>query len=125
MDTRTQMLRELKKAYRKKRRSCTGIWKTLCVLFLLGSVLLILAAMFPVSLQIPLDWLLGTPYVLVLRVTNVCLFYLAGAGCAVLFLLFLLFWSRGGVKLKKSREYLDYRTMKNTLKAEKENIKSR
>ncbi len=121
METRTQMLRALKKAYRKKRRSCTGMWKALCVLFLVGSVLLIFAVLFPCHLWIPLEWLLGRPYVLVLRVTNARLFYLAGAGCAILFLVCTLLWNRGGIRLRKSREYLDYRTMKNTLKAEKEN----
>lgn len=142
MDDRKLRLKELKKASKKaKGRYFTG-WKVVAIIFLALAILLTLACvlilptvgeivlpngqvlfeltkhtlMTSVSTAVGVD-LNG----LIMPYAQILSFYLPIGAVTAWLVLFiaLIFWSEGKKKWKKSEQYLDYRTMKNTLKQEK------
>ena len=117
MDQRAAELKALKKAYKRMKRKYVAVWKVCAVIFLLlaaGIGLISVWQGYPLADMAAFLESLGID-ALVLQG--------AAAGCAALFLLF---WVIAGLekrKTKKRSEYLDYQTMKNTLKAEREAMK--
>ncbi|MBQ4641537.1 MAG: hypothetical protein IJB47_02865 [Oscillospiraceae bacterium] len=141
MDTRTAMLKTLKKEAKHERRKYYSLWKGLAVVMLLVVLFAVLVGAAeelqnqePVSriLAYICDWktqaetALGVELNLspVESVLEHGLFIpicqaVAAAGF-VLFLLFAVLWNHGKGKWKYSGAYLDYRTMYVTLKAERQ-----
>lgn len=142
MDDRKLRLKELKKDSKKVKGKYVTGWKTVAIVFLVLAILLTLACvlilptvgeialpdgqvlfeltkhtlMATVSTAVGVD--LGgliAPYAPVLS------FYLpiGAVGAWLVFFVILIPWGAGKKKWKKSEQYLDYRTMKNTLKQEK------
>ena len=130
MDDRKLQLKQLKKASkREKRRYVTG-WKFLAVLFLILAILSAVAVAALVAYEELLK-LVETSELLaairphmdeILRVRRLIpdnWVVLAAAVLWVLYLIAAILWNRGKKKWKKTEAYLDYLTMKNTLKQEK------
>lgn len=136
MDERVQQLKQLKKAYKKQRRQAVWFWDLLWYLLL---ALLALAAfclcyiIFYKTFVIRLiDLMIWTPvkYALGIRqsLLPVGLFVLKYgrlfvAGFGVLFVLVWILRSRAVARTRKFDSFLDYKTMKNTLKTEKQEAK--
>ena len=120
MDQRKEELKRLKKIYNRKRRKCVGIWKAFAVVFLLIALVAAFVQFVPllpaVILVLALPAFVGDFLVAYAWIIPVSL----GAS-GVLFLMFaiLALWGKG--KLRRSKEFLDYRTMKTILKAKKRN----
>lgn len=99
MDDRKLQLKQLKKIANKAKRKYVTAWKVMAIVFLL-----IAAA-------------LGVEHVFIKFLPCITLY--AIAALLALFLLTLIPWGVGKKKWKKTVEYLDYKTMKNTLRQEK------
>ena len=99
MDDRKLQLKQLRKTAKKIKRRYVTAWKVLAVIFLIAAVALGIEHVFVKFLPC---W---TLYVI--------------AELLLLFLVVLIPWGIGKKKWKKTVEYLDYRTMKNTLRQEK------
>ena len=119
MDQRKEELKRLRKGYRRRKAGCVGVLRAIAIVFLLtalaaGAVLLVpllpKAVVIPPELADVLQFLAAQPWLLPAVAT----------GGTALFFLFAVIAAYNHKKLKKSREFLDYRTLKTTLKAEKE-----
>lgn len=99
MDDRKLQLKQLKKTANKIKRKYVTAWKVMAFLFLFAAVALSVEHVFVKFLP--------------------CMTLYVIAGLLLLFLITLIPWGVGKKKWKKTVEYLDYRTMKNTLRQEK------
>lgn len=114
MDQREMELKALKKAYRRTMRSYAGVWNVCAVVFLLLGLAAGVLCLCPGELC-------GDMRAFLLHIgVDALLLQGAAALCAALFLLFALVSRAEKRKVKRSSVYLDYQTMKNTLKAEKQ-----
>ncbi len=123
VESRLYELKALKKQWKKLRSKKTLLWRILSIILL---VLLILAGAVYALERLPQTPV--TPYWD--RIVGLLPFDLAGLANAyalpamlalgALTLCCIIPWCCAGAKTKRSREYLSYRTLKNTLKAEKE-----
>ena len=136
MDDRQIQLKKLKKAYLKERRRAMWGWDTLwylCLGLLLLAVGMLLYMVFYKSLVVRvLDVYIWTPIKHLIGIRRNLLFvgvfvlqyakwFILGFG-----LLFLLVWLMRNRALSKARRfdsYLDYMTLKNTLKTERDEAK--
>jgi len=144
MDERKAQLKMLKKAYHRDKRTCVTLWKTLSVVFLVlavlfGAVAVLLCISDHAATQRLWQFLPRMPALegyegflniadragslMGLEITMdeyqlcwITVFFLAALGCLVLLLVALPLWGRGVRKLKKTRGYLDYQTMKRAVK---------
>ena len=123
MDQRKQELKRLKKASGRARRKKTALWKTLALISLMAGLLYAGASLFETAVFAPavrqwcqetLGITLGT-----LQPQLIQMFWLLSGLFGLLFLGLLIPWCRGNRRWKRSREYLDYQTLKRTLQAEK------
>ena len=123
MDERKLRLKQLKKASRKENNRYTALWKILCFLLLLLAVVVtvaVLAVKLPEMPAMKSLWLLVGEAPVKPLLMNLELPLMAVA--AVLWVLQIVtaaLWYAGRKKWKKTESYLDYRTLKNTLKQEK------
>ena len=99
MDDRKLQLKQLRKTANKVKRKYVTFWKVMAIIFLLAAIGL------------------GVEHVFVKFLPCWTLYVIAGL--LLLFLITLIPWGVGKKKWKKTVEYLDYRTMKNTLRQEK------
>ena len=119
MDQRKEELKRLRKRYRSKKAGCVGVWRVIAIIFLLTALVAgaaLLAPLLPEAAVIPPE----LAYVLQFLSAQPWLLPAVAAGGTALFILFAVIAGCNHKKLKKSREFLDYRTLKTTLKAEKE-----
>ena len=114
MDQRIEELKQLKKAYRRALWRRTWIWRVLAALFLLAAAAFGLVAAVPEIPEYICRMIPGLAFLL-----QEMWAVPAGLDCMVLFFLCCLGSVLAGRKVYRSGEYLDYRTLKNTLKAEK------
>ena len=138
MDDRQLQLKNLKKTYIKQRRRAMWGWNLLWYLFL---VLLVLAVgmlaymvFYKTSVARILDLFIWTPIKHLIGIRQNLLFlgvfvlkyakwFIMGFG--VLFLLTWFFRNRALAKTRRFDSYLDYMTLKNTLKTERDEAKIR
>ena len=123
MDQRKQELKSLKKASGWVRRKKTALWKTLALISLIAGLLYAGASLFDMAVFAPAvrQWcqqMLGIT-LQPLQPQLIQVFWLLSGLFGLLFLGLLIPWSRGSRRWKRSREYLDYQTLKRTLQAEK------
>lgn len=138
MDDRQIQLKGLKKAYLKQRRRAMWGWDILWYLFLMLLVLAVgmLAYMvfYKTSVVRILDLFIWTPIKRLIGIRQSLLFvgsfvlkyakwFILGFG--VLFLLTWFFRNRALAKTRRFDSYLDYMTLKNTLKTERDEAKIR
>ena len=123
MDERKLRLKQLKKASRKENCRYTALWKTLCVLLLL---LALVAAVAVLAVKLPelpgitsLWTLVGEAPVKPLIMSLELPLMAVAAALWVLHIVTAALCCAGRKKWKKTESYLDYRTLKNTLKQEK------
>ncbi len=112
MDQRKEQLKALKKAYTRKKRKSVGIWRLLAVIFLLLSLIaacILFVPLVPVMLLVLLLPEAATAFL----ADNLWLFSAVLGGSSVLFVLFSIVAGCRKRKVKKSSEYLDYRTLEN------------
>ncbi len=138
MDNRKEVLKSLKKERKMARREHYTRWKALAILVLVISLVCALtvavgelqdAEPFSLGIEKALELLRQAETELGLDLSGARLWWqdgrigiicsVAALVCFVLFVVFAVLWSRGKRKWKRSDAYLDYRTMKVTLKAEK------
>lgn len=132
MDRRNEELKILKKAYKREKRSAVSFWKLLSILsavlclalaplnlaaFLPGTVAMVDNGIALASKSLPgvgslLNELTARGNILVILL-GVCLLILAVA---------VFMWIAGSRKLKKTDAFLSYRTLRETLKAEKKEM---
>lgn len=122
MDQRKAQLKTLKKAYKRAKRKSLGLWKCLAVLFLIVALLAAFVLFVPLVPTLLLVSFLPIELVRSLA-ENIWILYLMFGVGLVLFIEAALIAKVEKKKLKKTAAYLDYRTMKLTLKAEKEATK--
>lgn len=136
MDERVLQLKQLKKAYKKQRRRAVWYWDLLLCLFLALLALAVFCLCYIIfykSFVIRIiDLKLWTPvkYALGIRqsLLPVGLFvlkygWLFAAGFGAVFVLVWVLRSRAVARSRKLDSYLDYKTMKTTLKTEKQEAK--
>ena len=136
MDERVQHLKNLKKAYLKQRRKATWGWDLLQVLLLVllavASVCVLYMMFYNAPLVRQLDALIWTPLKnlvgLTMSLRAVGIFAIMyghyfALGFLVLWIIVLLLRGRAVAKTRKYDSYLDYNTMKITLKTEKKEAK--
>ena len=99
MDDRKLQLKQLRKIANKQKRKYVTAWKVLTIIFLLAAMGLVAEHVFVKFLP--------------------CYAIHGAAAALALSLIALILWGVGKKKWKKTIEYLDYRTMKNTLRQEK------
>ncbi len=136
MDDRLMQLKNLKKAYKKQRRKAMWAWDILWYLLLvllMVAVGMLLYMVFYKSLVVRiLDIYIWTPIKYFIGIRKNLLFlgtfvlryakwFILGFG--VLFLLTWFFRSRALKKTRRFDSYLDYMTLKNTLKTERDEAK--
>lgn len=136
MDDRLMQLKNLKKAYKKQRRKAMWAWDILWYLLLvllMVAVGMLLYMVFYKSLVVRiLDIYIWTPIKYFIGIRKNLLFlgtfvlryakwFVLGFG--VLFLLTWFFRSRALQKTRRFDSYLDYMTLKNTLKTERDEAK--
>lgn len=123
MESRLYELKALKKQWKKLRGKKTLLWRILSIIVLI--LLILVSAVYALE-RLPQNPV--TPYweqllgLLPFDLTGLVSSYALPAMLTLggLTLCFITAWISTGAKTKKSREYLCYRTLKNTLKAEKE-----
>lgn len=149
MDERKLRLKQLKKASKKAKRKYVTLWKTLGVLFLVCAIILsvstgVVKLFDNAGADMVGDSFLGSfvsamqeayhhamhaltnsfaMYGIGLDATGMPLFATLLAAAVVLWVLYtimLVLWIRGKKKWKKSEAYLDYKTLKSTMKQEKQ-----
>ena len=119
MDQRKEELKRLKKLYKRKKRKSVGVWSALAIAFLLIALVAAFVQFVPLLPAIMI-LLLFPAYVGDFLFANVWLIPASLGLSTVLFLLFAILAAIGRKRLKRSKEFFDYRTLKTTLKAEKE-----
>jgi len=127
MDQHKQELKSLKKASMRAKRKKTGLWKTLALISLIAGLLYAGASLFETAVFAPAvrQWcqqMLGIT-LQPLQPRLIQMFWLLSGVFGLLFVGLLIPWSRGNRRWKRSREYLDYQTIKRTLQAEKEALR--
>lgn len=136
MDERVQHLKELKKAYLKQRRKAIWGWDLLLVLLLALLAVAAVCLLYMMFYNAPpvrqMDALIWTPLKemigLTMNLRQVGLFVILYGhyfvlGFLVLLIPVLILRSRAVARTRKFESYLDYNTMKITLKTEKEEAK--
>ncbi len=136
MDERVQQLKQLKKAYKKQRRQAVWFWDLLWVLLLALLALAVFCLCYilfyksfvmrfiDVMLWTPVKQLLGiTQSLLPVGIFVLRYSHLFIAGFGVLFVLVWILRSRAVARTRKFDSFLDYKTMKTTLKTEKQEAK--
>ena len=136
MDERVQQLKQLKKAYKKQRRQAVWHWDLMWYMLLAVLALAVFCLCYVIFYKTfvirIIDLMLWTPvkYALGIRqnLLPVGLFVLKYgrlfvAGFGVLFVLVWILRSRAVARTRKLDSFLDYKTMKNTLKTEKQEAK--
>lgn len=136
MDERVLQLKRLKKAYKKQRRRAVWFWDLLWFMLLALLALAVFCLCYVIFYKTfvirVIDVMLWTPvkYALGIRqsLLPVGLFVLKYgrlfvAGFGVLFVLIWILRSRAVSRTRKLDSYLDYKTVKNTLKTEKQEAK--
>ena len=118
MDQRTEEMKRLKKAYKRLLWKRTGIWRVLEAFSLLAAAAFGATALVPGMAQMLSNWIPELDFLLQQQRVVA-----AALDCLVLFFLFCLAADLAGRKVDRSQAYLDYRTIKNTLKAEKQENK--
>lgn len=130
MDRRDEELKILKKAYKREKRRATGCWKffcfvslVLCVLLVPGCVMLLLPGNAAVSWACrAVEPVFGSDTVIgwLNRYSNIfwIIFFIA----VLVLIVSVIMWIAGSRKLKKTDAFLSYRTLRDTLKAEKRDM---
>lgn len=136
MDERGQQLKILKKTYLQYRRQAIRVWNVLLVLMLVLLVVAAVCCAYMVFYRAPivrqLDALIWTPLKNLVGLTmnlrpvglfviHYGLYFVTGFG--VLLVLVLILRACAIARTRKHDSYLDYRTMKITLKTEKQEAK--
>lgn len=116
MDERKEQLKVLKKGYRKQKGKILGVWKWLFALSIVFGAALVAVKFAPVWVLLYLPAMV-TEIVMMPLFTQIC--YLALGVLGVLLLVSVVGWMAGGKRLKKTEAFLNYRTMRYALKAEK------
>lgn len=116
MDERKAKCKALRKAYVRKKRRTLTLWKVLIVLSILFGGLLLCAKLLPAK------WLLAALGQLTVRlyapVVSLGIWVALGV-CGVVFLSAVIAHSVQAHRLKRTEEYLNWRTMKRALQDEK------
>lgn len=123
MESRLYELKALKKQWKKLRGKKTLLWRILSIIALV--LLLLVGAVYALE-RLPQNPV--TPYwekllgLVPFELTGIVNAYAMPAMLSLggLAVWFVIAWITTGARTKRSREYLCYRTLKNTLKAEKE-----
>ena len=131
MDERKLRLKQLKKERKKEKRRYVTLWKFFAVLFLILAILFS-AAIVAVKLfsETAVAAAVGKIWDVIAEKCRICAQFcpsaenaVMGIAAAVLWVLHIVaaaLWSRGKKKWKKSDAYLSYKTLKSTIKQEKE-----
>lgn len=136
MDERVQQMKNLRKVYLKQRRKAIWVWNVLLILMLVLLAVSVACCAYMVFYKAPivrqLDGLIWTPLKnlvgLTMDLKAVGLFVIHYGlyfvtGFSALFVLVLILRAVAIAKTKKWDSYLDYKTMKITLKTEKQEAK--
>lgn len=136
MDERTVQMKRLKKEYMKQRRKSVWVWNALLILMLVLLAVAAACCAYMVFYRAPLvrrlDDLIWTPLKNLVGLTmnlravgafviHYGLYFVTGF--SILFVAVLILRACAVAKTKKWDSYLDYKTMKTTLKTEKQEAK--
>ena len=117
MDERKEQLKVLKKAYRKEKARKLGVWKWLFALSVIFAAALLALKFAPVWVLLYLPSVI-TEKLMTPLFAPIC--YLSLGVLGIIFLLSVIFWAVNVKRLKKTEAFLNYRTMRSALKAEKQ-----
>ena len=120
MDERKQEVRRLRVTGKRIKRKYVMAWKTLAIIMMVLALIFVPQSLAPQLCsniaQVFAGWDEGAMLWLCRSIA---------AASLVLFAVFAVLWGRGKRKWQKTQEYLEYQTLKRTLKAEKEEAKQK